>query len=107
LSAKLPVISGPQFPLSLLEVSHVVVGVGGGAPGGASGNFQSRVSTISTISLQDAVHPRASAARSYQEKKCERRTLTFLVLRYDPSDTVIVLYSFMGRCHVPSYPQIY
>jgi hypothetical protein len=48
LSAKLPVISRPQFPLSLLEVFRVVVDVG--APGGASGNFQSRVHTIS---LQD------------------------------------------------------
>jgi hypothetical protein len=45
LSAKLPVISHPQFTLSLLEVSHIVVNMG--VPGGASGNFQSRVSTIS------------------------------------------------------------
>jgi hypothetical protein len=37
--AKLPVISRPQFPLSLLEVSRIVADVG--APGGASGNFQS------------------------------------------------------------------
>jgi hypothetical protein len=35
----------PTVPLSLLEVSRVVVDVG--APGGASGNFQSRVNTIS------------------------------------------------------------
>jgi hypothetical protein len=45
LSAKLPAISRPLFPLSLLEVSRVVVGVG--APCGASGNFQSRASTNS------------------------------------------------------------
>jgi hypothetical protein len=44
-SAKLLAISRPQFPLSLLGVSRVVVDVG--APGGASGNFQSRASTIS------------------------------------------------------------
>jgi hypothetical protein len=35
----------PTVPVSLLEVFCVVVDVG--APGGASGNFQSRVSTIS------------------------------------------------------------
>jgi hypothetical protein len=35
----------PTVPLSLLEVSRVVVDVG--APGGAGGNFQSRASTIS------------------------------------------------------------
>jgi hypothetical protein len=35
----------PTVPLTLLEVSRVVVGVG--APGGASGNFQSRASKIS------------------------------------------------------------
>jgi hypothetical protein len=34
----------PIFPLSLLEVSRVVVGVE--APGGASGNFQSLAGTI-------------------------------------------------------------
>jgi hypothetical protein len=45
LSAKLPAISHPKFSLSLLGVCRVVVGVG--APGGASGNFQSRASTIS------------------------------------------------------------
>jgi hypothetical protein len=45
LSTKSPVISRPQFHLSLLEVSLVVVEVG--APAGASGNFQSRVGTIS------------------------------------------------------------
>jgi hypothetical protein len=45
MSAKLLAISRPQFPLSLLGVSCVVVGVG--APGGAIGYFQSRASTIS------------------------------------------------------------
>jgi hypothetical protein len=45
LSAKLLVISHPQFPYSLLEVSRIVVDVG--ASGGASGSFQSRVRTIS------------------------------------------------------------
>jgi hypothetical protein len=35
----------PIFPLSLLEVCRVVVGVG--APGGAKGDFQSRDCTIS------------------------------------------------------------
>jgi hypothetical protein len=45
LSAKLPDISRPQFPLSLLEVSRVVGDVE--APGGTSVNFQSRVNTIS------------------------------------------------------------
>jgi hypothetical protein len=45
LSAKLPDISRPKFPLSLPQVSRVVGDVE--APGGASGNFQSRVRTIS------------------------------------------------------------
>jgi hypothetical protein len=45
LSEKLPDISRPQFPLSLLEISRVDGDVG--APDGASVNFQSRVSTIS------------------------------------------------------------
>jgi hypothetical protein len=44
-SAKLPDSSRPQFPLSLLEVSHIIVGVG--MPGGGSGNFQSWARTIS------------------------------------------------------------
>jgi hypothetical protein len=56
LSAKLPVISYTQFTISLLEVSRVV---DVGAPGGASGNFLSRVSTVS---LQAAVHPEAIPA---------------------------------------------
>jgi hypothetical protein len=45
LSAKLPDISRPQFPLSLLEVSRVGGDVG--ALGGGSRDFQSRVRTIS------------------------------------------------------------
>jgi hypothetical protein len=45
MSKTLPDISRPQFPLSLLEVSRIVTDVE--APGGASVNFQSRVSTIS------------------------------------------------------------
>jgi hypothetical protein len=45
LSEKLPDISRPQFPLSLLWVSRVVGDVR--APGSASGNLQSRVRTIS------------------------------------------------------------
>jgi hypothetical protein len=45
LSAKLPDISRPQFAQSLLEVSRDIGDVG--APGSASGNFQSRVRTIS------------------------------------------------------------
>jgi hypothetical protein len=66
LSAKLPVISRPPFPLSLLEVPRVVVDVG--APGEASGNFQSRVSTIN---LQAVVHSGASAAGAFPEEEEE------------------------------------
>jgi hypothetical protein len=60
LSAKLPDISRLQFPLSLLEVFRVVVDVG--APVGASGNVQSRVSTMA------AVHPGATASGALQNK---------------------------------------
>jgi hypothetical protein len=45
MSAKLPDISRPQFPFSLLELCRVGGDVG--ASGGGSGNFQSRVRTIS------------------------------------------------------------
>jgi hypothetical protein len=64
LSAKLPVISHPQFPLSLIEVSRIVIEVR--APGGANGNFQSRVSAIS---LQAVVHLGVSAAGALEKKK--------------------------------------
>jgi hypothetical protein len=64
LSAKLPDISHLQFPLSLLEVS----GVGGdvGAPGGASGHFQSRVRTIS---LHGCGTSGGSSLRALQKEK--------------------------------------
>jgi hypothetical protein len=74
LSAKLPVIAHPQFPLPLLEVCRVVVDVG--APGGESGNFQSRVSAIS---LQAAVLSGVSAAGPYQKKK-KKKNVTQIYL---------------------------
>jgi hypothetical protein len=58
LSAKFTGHFSPIVPLSLLGVSRVVVGVG--APGGTSGNFQSRARTIS---LQAAVLPGPSRRR--------------------------------------------
>jgi hypothetical protein len=58
----------PTVLLSLLEVSRVVVHAG--ALGGASWNFQSRVSTIS---LYAAVHPGASAAGLKKKKKKKKR----------------------------------
>jgi hypothetical protein len=65
LSAKLPAISCPQFPLSLLEVSRIVTDMG--APGSASGNFQSQASTTSPHMA--AVHPGAPATGAQQKKK--------------------------------------
>jgi hypothetical protein len=54
----------PTVPLSLLEVSRVVVDVG--ALGGASGNFQSRASTIS---LQDCGTSGGASHRSPIEEE--------------------------------------
>jgi hypothetical protein len=68
LSEKLQVISRPQFSLSLLEVSHFVVDVR--APGGASGNFQSRVRRIS---LQAGVHPGELAVWALYRRRRSRR----------------------------------
>jgi hypothetical protein len=72
LSAKLPVISRPQLPLSLLEITRFVGGVG--APGGANVNFQSRVNTLSLqgcdtsggISLRD----RREEEEEEEEEEC-------------------------------------
>jgi hypothetical protein len=70
LSAKLLVISRPPFPLSLLEVSCVVVDMG--APGDASGNFKSRVSTIS---LQGCgTYPGHQPLGLYQKRYARKNT---------------------------------
>jgi hypothetical protein len=71
---KITVHLWPTVPVSLIEVSHVVVDVG--VPGGASGNFQSRVSTIS---LQAAVHSWASVAGALPEEEEEPLDTCFTV----------------------------
>jgi hypothetical protein len=62
-------ISLQQFPLSLLEVSRIVADVG--APGGASGNFQSRVSTIRDVGRRSPIEEEEEEEEDEGEKEGE------------------------------------